>query len=104
MKIDGKIIIITTKDELRNLIADAINSIGLESIPVRETYDRPNKKYITPKDIHREYGIHTKMLHMWRLEGVGPAYVTLGRRILYERKVIEQFITSSQVKTDSSFI
>ena len=39
------------------------------------------------------------MLAEWRSEGIGPAYTTFGRRILYERAVVENYIISKRIKT-----
>lgn len=93
-------IIVSTPEELIPIIVDAIRIAGLQFYPERESYDPPNKKLLSPKDVEREYGIHRSMLYSWRMEGVGPSYTTFGRKVLYERQVIEQFIISGRIKTD----
>lgn len=58
-----------------------------------------NKRLLTPKDIEKEFGIHRKMLGYWRMEGIGPAYITFGRRIFYDRTEFEEFVSSGKIKT-----
>ena len=100
MKIEGHTIILSSPQELIPIIMEAIRMAGIQTYPDRESYDPPNKKLLSPKDVEREYGIHKNMLHSWRTAGVGPSYTTFGRRILYERQVIENFISSGRIKTD----
>jgi len=104
MEKQGNTIILSTPEELIPIIVDAIRMAGLQFYPERESYDPPNKKMLSPKDVEREYGINKKMLQAWRMEGVGPAYVAFGRRILYERQVMEEFIISGRIKTDTHFV
>ena len=104
MKIEGHTIILSSPQELIPIIIEAIRIAGVQAYPERESYDPPNKKLLSPKDVEREFGIKRKMLHLWRIDGIGPAYINLGRRILYERQVIEEFIAAGRVKADSHII
>ena len=58
--------------------------------------------FCTPEDVEREFGIHQKTLAYWRMEGVGPAYTNFGRRVFYERAVLEEYIASGRVQTSES--
>ena len=57
------------------------------------------KKLLAPKDVEREFGIHQKTLAYWHMEGVGPVYTNFGRRVFYERAVLEEYIASGRVQT-----
>lgn len=96
MESQGRIII-TTPEELSALILSAVREAGAERAETNDGAD--SKKLLTPKDIQRVFGIHQKMLAYWRLEGIGPAYVTFGRRVFYERPVFEDFVQSGRIQT-----
>lgn len=90
-------VIVSTPEDLLPLIVEAVRSVGYDKTTVES---RPqDKKLLTPKDIEQEFGIHRKMLAYWRLEGIGPTYITFGRRIFYERTVFEEFIASGKIET-----
>lgn len=100
MEIEGRTIILSTPEELLPLITEAIRTAGHE-----KTVDfpgLPGKKLLAPKDVEREFGIHQKTLAYWRTEGVGPAYTNFGRRVFYERAVLEEYIASGRVQTSES--
>lgn len=90
-------VIVTTPEELLPLLMKAVRAVEEE----RKADDvaPQGKKLLSPKDIEHEFGIHRKMLAEWRSEGIGPAYTTFGRRILYERAVVENYIISKKIKT-----
>jgi excisionase family DNA binding protein len=37
--------------------------------------------------------VSTRTLERWRVEGVGPIYVKVGRRVLYRREDVETWLT-----------
>ena len=96
MEAHGRIII-TTPEELLPLITEAVREAGLGTTQGEEAPS--GKKLLTAKDIEREFGIHRKMLAYWRLEGIGPSYITFGRKVFYERHVVENFIQSGRIQT-----
>ena len=100
METDGRTIIISTPEELLPLITEAVRLAGYEN--VRGTSDRPTQKLLAPKDVEREFGIHQKTLAYWRLEGIGPAYTSFGRRVFYERAVLEEYIAAGRINTSDS--
>ena len=92
METDGRTIIISTPEELFPLITEN----------TRNTSDRSNQKLLAPKDVEREFGIRQKTLAYWRQEGIGPAYTSFGRRVFYERTVLEEYIASGRIQTSES--
>ena len=90
-------VIVSTPEELLPLIAEAVRSAAYDKTMVES--NAQDKKLLTPKDIEREFGIHRKMLAYWRMDGIGPTYITFGRRIFYERTVFEKFIASGKIET-----
>lgn len=97
MEKEGHTMILSTPEELMPMIMEAVRAVQNE---VQMSEHNPHsKKLLTPKDIEREFGIHRKMLSYWRMEGMGPAYITFGRRIFYERTVFEEFIASGKIET-----
>lgn len=94
---EKNIVIVTTPEELLHLLIEALREVDSE-----RKFDDTNyqcKKLLSPKDVEHEFGIHKKMLADWRSEGIGPSYNMFGRRILYERSVIENYIVSKRIKT-----
>lgn len=102
METDGRTIIISTPEELFPLVTEAVRlaSYGYEN--TRNTSDNPNQKLLAPKDVEREFGIRQKTLAYWRQEGIGPAYTSFGRRVFYERTVLEEYIASGRIQTSES--
>ena len=97
MEIEGRTIILSTPEELLPLITEAVRLAGYEN--VRGTSDRPTQKLLAPKDVEREFGIRQKTLAYWRQECIGPAYTSFGRRVFYERAVLEEYIASGRIQT-----
>ena len=93
-------IIISTPEELFPLITEAVRLAGHEQ--PRNPSEGPAKKLLAPKDVEREFGIHQKTLAYWHMEGVGPVYTNFGRRVFYERAVLEEYIASGRVQTSES--
>ncbi len=90
-------VIVTTPEELLPLLMEAVRTVEEER--KADDVSPQGKRLLSPKDIEHEFGIHRKMLAEWRSEGIGPAYTTFGRRILYERAVVENYIISKRIKT-----
>ena len=90
-------VIVTTPEELLPLLMEAVRAVEEER--KADDVNPQGKRLLSPKDVEHEFGIHRKMLAEWRSEGIGPAYTTFGRRILYERAVVENYIISRRIKT-----
>jgi len=99
MELDRRTIILSTPEELFPLITEAVRLASHEKISISAA---PTRKLLAPKDVEREFGIHQKTLAYWRQEGVGPAYTSFGRRVFYERAVLEEYITSGRIQTSES--
>ena len=82
------------RDELLALIAAAVRAALEDAPPIAR-----KKKMLSPKDIQAEFGIHWRTLLRWRNAGIGPAYTNIGRRVFYERLVLEKFLAAGQVQT-----
>ena len=100
MEIQNRTIIISTPEELFPLITEAVRLANNESM--HSTQKSQVKKLLAPKDVEREFGIHQKTLAYWRQESVGPAYTSFGRRVFYERAVLEEYIASGRIHTSES--
>ena len=100
MELESRTIILSTPEELLPLITEAVRLAGYEK--TQNASEGPAKKLLAPKDVEREFGIHQKTLDYWRLEGIGPAYTSFGRRVFYERAVLEEYIASGRIQTSES--
>lgn len=100
MEIKGQTIILSTPEELLPLITEAVRAaVEREANNISES---AAQKLLAPKDVEREFGIRQKTLAYWRLEGIGPAYTSFGRRVFYERAVLEEYIASGRIQTSES--
>lgn len=81
-------------DTLRKVISE----IAIDIIEKYKNSTKPHK-LLFAKDVEHEYGISYKTLTYWRQSGIGPSYILIGRRVLYEREIIEQFINASKIET-----
>lgn len=99
MEIEGRTIILSTPEELFPLIAEAVRLVDHEK---QNTSESPAKKLLAPKDVEREFGICQKTLAYWRQESIGPAYTSFGRRVFYERAVLEEYIASGRIQTSDT--
>lgn len=95
MEPEKQTIVVTTPDELSRLIFSAVRS-GLHDM---EQIGPKKKKMLAPKEIQQEYGIHRRILESWRLQGIGPAFTNIGRRVFYDRAVLEKFLAAGKIKT-----
>ena len=100
MEIEGRTIILSTPEELLPLITEAVRAAGYGQ--TSDGSGGPIKKLLAPKDVERKFGIPQRTLAYWRQESVGPAYTTFGRRIFYERAVLEAYIVSGRIHTAES--
>ena len=97
VELERHTIIVSTREELFSLITEAVRAAG-----GKQTDNTPAdsaKKLLAPKDVEKEFGIHRKMLGYWRMEGIGPTYITFGWRIFYDRTEFEEFVASGKIKT-----
>ena len=50
----------------------------------------------TTEEAARYLRLKKQTLEVWRLKGTGPAFLKLGRRVLYRREALEQFIAERE--------
>lgn len=100
MEIENRTIILSTPEELFPLITEAVRAAGCGKMS--DSPSVSDKKLLASKDVEKEFGIHQKTLAYWRMEGVGPAYTNFGRRVFYERAMLEEYITAGRVQTSKS--
>jgi len=55
------------------------------------------KELLNEKEVQQEYGINTRTLQRERIYGNGIPYHKLGRRVLYRRSDIEEFLSVCKV-------
>ena len=97
MELESRTIILSTPEDLLPLITEAVRLAGYEKTQI--VSEGQAKKLLAPKDVEREFGIHQKTLAYWRQECIGPAYTSFGRRVFYERAVLEEYIASGRIQT-----
>lgn len=101
-KVDDKTetILLSTQNDfdrfIRPIIFDAVMCIDLKQVASKI---EPVTKYMSSKDIEKQFGISENTLEHWRSRGIGPTYIQVGRRIFYERHAFECFFKSCEVKT-----
>lgn len=72
--------------------------------PEPEPHSQPRNVLTTAElaDKHGEYGAYgftIGTLRYWRHIGYGPASFTLGRRVLYRRRDVDEWITEAEERT-----
>ncbi len=61
------------------------------------------KRFLTPKEVEKIYGINRRTLANWRWAKKGPTYIKLGsRRVLYPVKALEEWIQSNAVSVKTT--
>jgi hypothetical protein len=101
MNNDGRSIVVATQEELANLIMGALRA-GFAELHgyIREAEaEKRGKKLLDTVEVAAEYGIGKRILERWRYEGVGPSYTVVGRRVYYEREVLDKFFADGRVQT-----
>jgi len=59
-------------------------------------------KYLTPEEVDQEYKLPVNTLKHWRWQGIGPAYLKVGRRIKYRRNDVEAWLDAQSRQTADS--
>ena len=75
------------KDAVREAYAGAAEAQRLAALPV-----------LTPAEVSRLYGLSVPYLEKLRADNRGPAYVNLGRKILYTTKAIQAWMDAQTVE------
>jgi predicted site-specific integrase-resolvase len=53
-------------------------------------------KHLNQYDLAKRWGISYRTLERWRWEGIGPAYLKIGGRVVYRLEDIEEFEISNK--------
>lgn len=99
----NQIQIITTNDQLLAVLVSLIGQLPaqLTAIPddVAELERLKRKEYLTETEVEKLFGLKKATLRKRRLNGDGPAYSKDGERVLYSRRLVEQYLDSRRQKT-----
>jgi predicted site-specific integrase-resolvase len=55
----------------------------------------------TTEEAARFLRLKKQTMEAWRLKGVGPVFVKLGRRVVYRREALEQFMAERERRSTS---
>lgn len=71
---------------------DARNVRVTSNLPtLRTTPFSDPKRRLCQKDLARRWGLSTRTLERWRMQGRGPAFMRLGGRVIYRAEDVEAF-------------
>lgn len=62
-----------------------------------EPPSRVSDRFLRPSQVEERYPLRAQTLAAWRLKGIGPAYVRVGRMIIYPVASIEHWIATNTV-------
>jgi len=54
--------------------------------------------YLTERELAHELGRDARTLKRWRAAREGPAWVAIGRKILYRRSAVQDWLASREVR------
>lgn len=60
-----------------------------------------HKEFLTPKEVHKEFGFSTSTLAKWRMNNINLTFSKIGKYIRYKRADIEDFIESNKIEVAS---
>jgi hypothetical protein len=58
-------------------------------------------RLLKPSDIATKIDTKPSTLAKWRLDGVGPPYIKVGGRVMYDEDTVEHWMRSRMVKSTS---
>jgi len=56
---------------------------------------------LTTEESAKYLRLRKNTLEQWRLKGFGPAFVKLGRRVVYRREALEKFMAERERRSTS---
>ncbi len=62
---------------------------------------RPIRQRLTERDAADELNISFRTLQQWRVRGIGPPYLKLGRSVRYDADVLEAWL-AAQSRTSTA--
>lgn len=91
---------------LPNLSKDAedklVDKLVQLFLPAAEISTMKQKEYLTEKEVSLLYSVSISTLRTERCRGAGPGYVKDGRRVLYPKKTLNEYMHRRFVKTDET--
>lgn len=61
--------------------------------------DRSTKELLTTREVSEAYYIPVATLRYWRCQDLGPESFAIGRRVLYRREALEQWLSEQEAAT-----
>lgn len=61
--------------------------------------DHRTKELLTTREVSETYYIPVATLRYWRCQDLGPESFAIGRRVLYRREALEQWISEQEAAT-----
>lgn len=57
-----------------------------------------NEKWLTPREVHMQYGFSTSTLAKWRMDNINLPFSRMGKYIRYNTADIHKFIENNKVE------
>jgi predicted DNA-binding transcriptional regulator AlpA len=78
------------------------NPNATTSLPNASEQDRQPLSYLTQSEVAALLRLSPRTLERHRLAGTGPAYIKLGRRVVYKREAIEAWAAANTFTSTSA--
>lgn len=62
-----------------------------------EQPSRASDRFLRPSQVEERYPLRAQTLASWRVKGIGPPYVRVGRMIVYPIEAIESWLAVNTV-------
>ena len=59
--------------------------------------------YLNSQQVAQLLGLAANTLAKWRLSGIGPRYSKLGRRVVYQRSEIDEWLAGNRYRSTSEY-
>lgn len=94
-------LIVTTPDQLKDVLASIIGQIPAAQIPaaVVEIEVLKRKEWLTPDEVVKVYPLNANTMAKDRANGKGPAFSKLGEKVVYSHTAIRKYLESRRQKT-----
>jgi transcription antitermination factor NusG len=71
-------------------------------MPAAEMNVMKQKEFLTEKEVSLLYSVSISTLRTERCRGAGPGYIKDGKRVLYPKKTLNEYLFRRFVKTDET--
>lgn len=75
-----------------------LRDVQAQLAELREMLKAP-KSYLSPEEAAEYLSLSLQQLAKWRMQGLGPEYILLGRRVAYSREALDAFCAANTVTT-----